>query len=171
MFDVLYHHAKFDGARLSGTAGADKSVEFFVRLSVCLLACSSHCWTSEFVRSISPWMCWNTETILMLLNREFVCASVFNFQGLEKRLGLCLARSRSRLVAKIRRLGLVELQEGLGLISDQKPNVSVSLAKVSFTSLPYTMHYAYSTNIRQWQNSDWGKVRVFSWHPASSVPL
>ena len=77
-----------------------------------------------------------------------MCASVFKFQGLEKRLGLGLARSqsRSRLVAKIRRLGLVELQEGLGLISDQKPNVSVSLAKVSFTSLPYTMHYAYSTN-------------------------
>ena len=35
---------------------------------------------------------------------EFVCASVFNFEGLEKRLGLGLARSRSRLVAKIRRL-------------------------------------------------------------------
>jgi len=49
-------------------------------------------------------------------------------EGLEKRLGLGLARSRSRLVAKIRRLCLVELQEGLGLglVSDQKPNVSVS---------------------------------------------
>ena len=53
-------------------------------------------------------------------------------EGLEKRLGLGLglarSRSRSRLVAKIRRLGLVELQEGLGLglVSDQKPNVSVS---------------------------------------------
>jgi len=51
-------------------------------------------------------------------------------EGLEKRLGLGLARSRSRsrLVANIRRLGLVELQEGLGLglVSDQKPNVSVS---------------------------------------------
>ena len=47
---------------------------------------------------------------------------------LEKRLGLGLARSRSRLMAKIRRLGLVELQEGLGLVlvSDQKLNVSVS---------------------------------------------
>jgi len=49
-------------------------------------------------------------------------------EGLEKRLGLGLARSRSRLLAKIRRLGLVELQEGLGLglVSDQKRNVSVS---------------------------------------------
>jgi len=49
-------------------------------------------------------------------------------EGLEKRLGLGLARSRSLLVAKIRRLGLVELQEGLGLglVSDQKPTVSVS---------------------------------------------
>ena len=55
---------------------------------------------------------------------------MFNFEGLEKRLGLGLAssRSRSRLAAKIRRLGLMELQEGLGLglVSDQKPNVSVS---------------------------------------------
>ena len=48
-------------------------------------------------------------------------------EGLEKRLGLGLARSRSRLVAKIRRLGIVELQEGigLGLVSDRKPNVLV----------------------------------------------
>jgi len=38
-------------------------------------------------------------------------------EGLEKRLdlGLARSRSRSRLVANIRRLGLVELQEGLGL--------------------------------------------------------
>jgi len=49
-------------------------------------------------------------------------------EGLEKRFGLGLARSRSRFVVKIRRLGLVELQEGLGLglVSDQKPTVSVS---------------------------------------------
>ena len=59
-----------------------------------------------------------------------MCASAFNFEGLEKRLdlGLARSRSRSRLVAKIRRLGLVELQEalGLGLVLDQKPNVLVS---------------------------------------------
>ena len=54
--------------------------------------------------------------------------TMLKVEGLEKRLGLGLARSRSRLVLKIRRLGLVELQEGLGvgLVSDQKPNISVS---------------------------------------------
>ena len=54
--------------------------------------------------------------------------TMLKVEGLEKRLGLDLARSRSRLVAKIRRLGLVELQEGLGLglVSDQNLNVSVS---------------------------------------------
>jgi len=50
-------------------------------------------------------------------------------EGLEKRLCFGLARSQSwsHLVAKIRRLGLVELQQGLalGLILDQKPNLSV----------------------------------------------
>jgi len=53
---------------------------------------------------------------------------MLKIEGLEKRLGLGLAMPRSRLVAKIRRLGLVELQEGLGvgLVSDKKPNVSVS---------------------------------------------
>jgi len=54
--------------------------------------------------------------------------TMLKVEGLEKRLGLGLARSRSCLVAKIRRLGLVVLQEGLGLSLawDQKPNVSVS---------------------------------------------
>ena len=33
MFEVLYHHAKFGGARISPAAGAVKNVEF---LSVCL---------------------------------------------------------------------------------------------------------------------------------------
>jgi len=42
---------------------------------------------------------------------ELVCASVFNFEGLEKRLGLGLASSQSpsSLMAKIRRLGLVSI--------------------------------------------------------------
>ena len=35
MFEVLYHHAKFGGARISPTAGVAKNVEFFC-LSVCL---------------------------------------------------------------------------------------------------------------------------------------
>ena len=36
MLEVLYHHAKFGGARISLAAGAAKNVEFFVCLSVCL---------------------------------------------------------------------------------------------------------------------------------------
>jgi len=36
MLEVLYHHAKFDGARISPAAEAAKNVEFFVYLSVCL---------------------------------------------------------------------------------------------------------------------------------------
>jgi len=36
VLEVLYHRAKFGGARISPTAGAAKNVEFFVRLSVCL---------------------------------------------------------------------------------------------------------------------------------------
>ena len=39
--EVLYHHAKFGGARISPAAGAAKNVEFFyfVCLSVCLSVC------------------------------------------------------------------------------------------------------------------------------------
>jgi len=36
MLDVLYHHAKFGGARISPAAGVAKNVEFFVCLFVCL---------------------------------------------------------------------------------------------------------------------------------------
>ena len=35
MLEVLYHHAKFRGARISPDAGVAKNVEFFC-LSVCL---------------------------------------------------------------------------------------------------------------------------------------
>ena len=35
MLEVLYHHAKFGGARISPAAGVAKNVEFFC-LSVCL---------------------------------------------------------------------------------------------------------------------------------------
>jgi len=41
---LLYHHAKFDGARISLAAGAAKNVEFFSVcqfLSVCLSVCLS----------------------------------------------------------------------------------------------------------------------------------
>ena len=34
MLEVLYHHAKFGGARISPAAGVAKNVEFFVCLSV-----------------------------------------------------------------------------------------------------------------------------------------
>ena len=34
--EVLYHHAKFGGTRISPAAGAAKNVEFFVYLFVCL---------------------------------------------------------------------------------------------------------------------------------------
>ena len=36
MLKVLYHHAKFGGARISPAAGVAKNVELFVCLSVCL---------------------------------------------------------------------------------------------------------------------------------------
>ena len=36
MLEVLYHRAKFGGARISPAAGMAKNVEFFVCLSVCL---------------------------------------------------------------------------------------------------------------------------------------
>ena len=39
MLEVLYHHAKFGGARISPAAGVAKNVEFF--LSVCLSVCLS----------------------------------------------------------------------------------------------------------------------------------
>jgi len=35
VLEVLYHHAKFDGARMSPAAGVAKNVDFFVCLSVC----------------------------------------------------------------------------------------------------------------------------------------
>ena len=37
MLEVLYHHAKFGGARISTAAGAAKNVEFFVCLFVCFV--------------------------------------------------------------------------------------------------------------------------------------
>ena len=40
MLEVLYHHAKFGGARISPAAGVAKNVEFFC-LSVCLSVCPS----------------------------------------------------------------------------------------------------------------------------------
>ena len=57
MLEVLYHHAKFGGARISPPAtGVAKNVEFFI-LSVCLSVCLfvRHAFERlEFVRPISP---------------------------------------------------------------------------------------------------------------------
>ena len=39
MIEVLYHHAKFGGARISPVAGTAEHVEF---LSLCLFVSSSH---------------------------------------------------------------------------------------------------------------------------------
>jgi len=36
VLEILYHHVKFGGARISPAAGVTKNVEFFVCLSVCL---------------------------------------------------------------------------------------------------------------------------------------
>ena len=47
MLEVLYHHAKFGGARISPAAGVAKNVEFFVCLSV------RHA-LERLVRPISP---------------------------------------------------------------------------------------------------------------------
>ena len=40
MLEVLYHHAKFGGSRISHAAGAAKNIEFFC-LFVCLFVCQS----------------------------------------------------------------------------------------------------------------------------------
>jgi len=51
---------------------AAKYVKFF-----CLSVCSSRFWMSEFVHTVFPWRCWNTETILIPLDRGrfvVVCA-------------------------------------------------------------------------------------------------
>ena len=51
MLEVLYHHAKFGGARISLAAGAAKNVEFFVCLFVCLFVTLLH--TSLFTKEVA----------------------------------------------------------------------------------------------------------------------
>jgi len=48
VLEVLYHHAKFGGARISPAAGVAKNVEFFVCLSVCLSVCPSRFCAPDF---------------------------------------------------------------------------------------------------------------------------
>ena len=64
MLEVLYHHAKFGGARISPTAGAAKNVEFFI-LSVCL----------------SVWIVCRSVTLLNVK----ICAPDFAMKALEYR--------------------------------------------------------------------------------------
>jgi len=64
VLEVLYHHAKFGGARISLAAGVAKNVEFFVCLFVCLFV------TILNVRDCAPDLSmrrWSTETILLPL--------------------------------------------------------------------------------------------------------
>jgi len=72
VLEVLYHHAKSGGARISPAAGAAKNVEFFVCLSVCLLVrhaferqrlCARNC-TPDFAMKASEY-----RKILMPLDR------------------------------------------------------------------------------------------------------
>ena len=50
MLEVLYHHTKFGGARISPAAGAAENVEF------CLFVCLSvrHAFERQIVRPILP---------------------------------------------------------------------------------------------------------------------
>jgi len=41
VLEVLYHHDKFGGTRISATAERAKTFSFFVCFSVCLLVCLS----------------------------------------------------------------------------------------------------------------------------------
>jgi len=105
VLDVLYHRAKFGGARISGAAGADKNVEF---LSVCLFVC----------------------LFVALLNVR-VCAPDFAMNALEHRNdfdaieygNLCVHPCSTSKVSK--NVSVSALQ-GLGLVSWQKSDVSVS---------------------------------------------
>jgi len=66
VLEILYHHAKFGGVRISPAAGVAKNVESFVCLCVCVLV------TLLNVRDCAPDFAmkrWSTETILMPLAR------------------------------------------------------------------------------------------------------
>jgi len=52
VLEVLYHHAKFGGARISPTAVAAKNVEFFVCLFVCSSRFCEPCTAS--IRQVAP---------------------------------------------------------------------------------------------------------------------
>jgi len=41
VLEVLYHHAKFGGSRISSAVGVAKNVDFLLSVSVCLSVCPS----------------------------------------------------------------------------------------------------------------------------------
>ena len=53
MLEVLYHYAKFGGARISPAAGVAKNVEFFVCMSVCLFVRHAFIYTTLFTKKVA----------------------------------------------------------------------------------------------------------------------
>ena len=107
MLDVLYHHAKFGWARISGAALADKNVEF---LSVCLCVCL-------FVTLLNVRLCAPDFAMNALEHRN-------DFDAVESG-NLCVHLCSTLKVSK--NVSVSALQGlGLGLVSWQKSDVSVS---------------------------------------------
>jgi len=68
VLDVLYHRAKFGGARISPAAGTAKNVEFFSDCLFCLSVTVLNvrvCAPDFFMKAVA----WSTETILIPLDR------------------------------------------------------------------------------------------------------
>jgi len=107
VLDVLYHLAKFGGARISGAAGADKNVGFFVRLFVCLFV------TLLNVRVCAPDFAMNA----LKHRNDFdavewgnLCVHLCSTLKVSKNVSISALQGLSLgLVAKIRRLGLVSV--------------------------------------------------------------
>jgi len=100
---------KFGGARISGATGAEKNVEFFVCLSVYLLVCL-------FVTLLNISVCAPDFAMNALgAQKRFRCRWIGEF--------LCVHQCSTLKVSK--NVSVSALQ-GLGLVSDQKPNVSIS---------------------------------------------
>ena len=68
MLEILYHRAKFGGARISPSAGAAKNVDFFY-LSVCLSACLFV--TRLNVRDCAP--CFAMKALETGVQKRFLC--------------------------------------------------------------------------------------------------
>jgi len=55
VLEVLYHRAKFGGARISPATGVAKNVEIFVYLFVCLFVCPSRFWLAYQIIVLLMW--------------------------------------------------------------------------------------------------------------------